>query len=301
MPCYHPIPARITPDRGKKRVEIHPTGEPSHWLPCGKCLGCREIKQQELSLRLKHEAKFTENNHFLTLTYDEEHEPSGLDKRELQNFWKRLRKKLEVQTMVTKNTLKYLACGEYGDKRQRPHYHAAALNLPLNNLKQWDKENKTSELLTETWGNGIVTVSELTDLRIDYVAGYVLKKAGYKKQYYTTKPTYIIEDDGTISGEWREILQEPYRDMSKGLGKKWIEKYATDVQHGYVKNKGAKHTIPRYYREIIKSTNEKLHQQIENKKAENWKELTPEDRRLLHNQEKIRQMQIRQYRANRVL
>lgn len=297
MPCYHPIPAQITPDRGKKRVEIHPKGEPSHWLPCGKCLGCREVKQQELALRLKHEMRFTENNHFLTLTYNEESEPSGLDKRELQNFWKRLRKNLaKMDAKIYKeNPLKYLSCGEYGDKRQRPHYHAAALNLPLSNLKQWDKENKTSELLTETWGNGIVTVSELTELRIDYVAGYVLKKAGYKKQWYTTQPT---KEEW---GEWREILQEPYRDMSKGLGKRWIEKYTTDVQHGYVKHKGAKHTIPRYYREYIESTNEKLHQQIENKKAENWKELTAEDRILLHNQEKIRQMQIRQYRANRAL
>lgn len=281
MPCYHPIPARITSNFGygsrtlnKKTVEIHPkVGEPTHWLPCQKCLGCREMQQQELALRVKHEAASHDHKHFLTFTYDEETRPDGLRKADMKKFWKRLRKN-------TLAKIKYLECGEYGDRTQRPHYHAAVLGLEIPDQKKWDSTNNTSEMLTKTWKNGIVTVSELTEDRIKYVAGYVLKKAGYKKQIYCT-------EDG-------EDLEAPYRHMSKGLGENWIRKFASDARNGYILDNGAKYSIPRYYKDKIKSTSKELDEYIEKQKAKNKKELTPEDRRLLHNAEKIRQKEIRE-------
>lgn len=257
-------------------MKLHPKGSPTHWLPCGKCLGCREIQQQQLALRVTHEATSYTANHFITLTYEDEKLPEGLQKPDMQKFWKRLRKH-------TENKIKHLTCGEYGDRTQRPHYHAAVLNLPIADLKKWDSENSRSLTLENIWGKGIVTVSELTPQRIKYVAGYVLKKAGYKKQTYCT-------DDGIE-------LQAPYRDMSKGLGKKWITKYANDLRNGYVQEEGVKYSIPRYYKDQIKSTNTQLDQYIEKQKAKNWRELTEEDRRLLHNGEKIRQKQIHDRRA----
>lgn len=280
MPCYHPIPAAIEHTRRagitKASMKLHPKGEPTHWLPCGKCLGCREIQQQQLAIRAIHESKGYKNKHFLTLTYEEEKCPDGLEKSHMQKFWKRIRRS-------TPNRIKHLTCGEYGDRTQRPHYHAAVLGLPIDDLKKWDSENSTSETITAAWGNGIVTISELTDERIRYTAGYVLKKAGYRKQIYCT-------EDGVD-------LQPPYRDMSKGLGKTWLAKYETDLRFGYLQHEGAKHTIPRYYLDKIKENNEQLHQYINEQKAKNWKELTQEDRTCLHTAERIRQKEIRETRA----
>lgn len=280
-------------------MKLHPKGDPTHWLPCGKCLGCREIQQQQLTIRIKHEARYYTDNHFLTLTYDEEKCPDGLQKSDLQRFWKRIRRaqtgllrpRTTPASILTGNPpkrtasnsptqIRYLACGEYGDRTKRPHYHAAVLGLPISDLKKWDIENSRSDHLERTWGNGIVTISELTEDRIRYVAGYVLKKAGYQRQVYCT-------EDG-------EELQAPYRDMSKGLGKRWVTAYQNDLRNGYLEDNGNRFTIPRYYREQIKSTNEPLAQYIQQQQHMNWEELTEMDRKLLHNAEKIRQKEIRE-------
>lgn len=281
MPCYHPIPAQLEHDYRpgqppKRRMKLHPKGEPTHWLPCGTCLGCREIQQQQLSLRVIHEAKSHGNNQFLTLTYDDDKLPDGLQKADLQKFWKRLRKNTNQQ-------FKYLACGEYGERTHRPHYHAAVLGLAIDDLKKWDSENSRSQAIENIWKNGIVTVSELTQDRIRYVAGYVLKKAGYRKQIY-------CDEDGVE-------LENPYRDMSKALGKKWIERYQTDLRNGYLQHEGAKFTIPRYYKDYIKSKNPDLDRHIEQQKSNNWKELTAENRTQLHTAEKIRQKEIKEQKS----
>lgn len=280
MPCYHPIPGNKEFDArtGKTRVKLHATGEPDIWLPCGKCLGCREVTQQQLALRITHEARYHDGNHFLTLTYDEEKCPIGLSKRHMQLMWKRTRKAFGAG-------IKHLTCGEYGDRTQRPHYHAAVLGLAVNDLKKWDSENHTSETLTKLWGNGIVTVSELTEARVQYVAGYVLKKAGYRRQTY-------CDEDGVE-------LESPFRLMSKGLGKRWIDQYQNDLRLGYLQHNGAKYSIPRYYADRIKQ-NEQLNQYIQNEKSKNWKQLTDENRKCLHNAEKIRQQQIREKRREAI-
>lgn len=268
-------------------MKLHPKGEPTHWLPCGKCLGCREIQQQQLAIRLAHQARYYDDNHFLTLTYDDDKRPDGLQKNDLQKFWKRLRQSIARGNLpITQKGLKYLACGEYGDRTQRPHYHAAILGLKIDDLKKWDSENSTSPTIDRLWGNGIVTVSELTEPRMQYVAGYVLKKAGYRKQTY-------CDEDGVE-------LQAPFRDMSKGLGKEWIEAYATDLRHGYLQHNGAKHSIPRYYKDKISKNQPTLNQYIEDQKSKNWKELTSTDRECLKTGEKIREQQIKQRKRDRV-
>lgn len=291
MPCYHPIPAESVydPHTKKRTMKLH-AGEPTHWLPCGKCLGCREVTQQQLAIRVHHEARYYTDKHFLTLTYDEEKCPPGIQHRDMQLLWKRVRKHFAIKTkvpgkrpnrqktIITPRDLKHLTCGEYGDRTQRPHYHAAVLGLPLNDLRKWDSENHTSETLTNLWGNGIVTVSELTFDRIKYVAGYVLKKAGYRKQIYIT-------EDG-------EELEPPYRHMSQGLGERWVTDYGNDLRLGYLQHDGAKYAIPRYYMDRI-STNDRLIAQIQESRAKTETLLTPEEVKCRHNGEKIRQKRLR--------
>eukprot|EP01043_Picozoa_sp_COSAG02_P068353 COSAG02_NODE_11317_length_1749_cov_1.025455_4_plen_67_part_01 len=63
-----------------------------------------------------------EKSCFITLTFSPEElnkrgNPDSLDVRDFQLFMKRLRKKHQ-------HKIRFFNCGEYGEKNQRPHYHA---------------------------------------------------------------------------------------------------------------------------------------------------------------------------------
>lgn len=99
---------------------------------------------------------------FLTLTYEELTLPDGgtLVKSHLQRFWKRLRK------AVYPRSLKYYACGEYGDEHGRPHYHAIVFGLSVED----------SPLIESTWGLGNVFPGTVEQNSIRYVTKYIGKK-----------------------------------------------------------------------------------------------------------------------------
>lgn len=157
---------------------------------CGNCLGCRLMYAKQWADRCMMEAQYHEENWFVTLTYDEDHitvipsidadgvyrECGTLEKRELQLFWKRLRKQLEKQD----NKIRYYACGEYGDKTHRPHYHAIVFGLHIPDLKIYQRNETgdyyTSELLNKVWGKGNVIIASASAETMCYTARYVVKK-----------------------------------------------------------------------------------------------------------------------------
>ena len=49
---------------------------------CGRCFECQKAYSNEWALRLYHEKKYHLYSLFLTLTYDDAHCPSMLDKRQ---------------------------------------------------------------------------------------------------------------------------------------------------------------------------------------------------------------------------
>lgn len=145
-------------------------------LPCGQCIGCRLARSREWMARLMHEARFHEDAYFLTLTYSDEKIPTQLDgmgilcPRDLQLFWKRLRKGF------SHCRIKYYACGEYGDITGRPHYHAIVFGLKLNDLVKYDDDLFTSASVDKEWGNGNVLIGSVTHESCSYVSGYIMKK-----------------------------------------------------------------------------------------------------------------------------
>lgn len=99
-------------------------------VPCGKCVLCREKKASEWSFRAlcENQSSLTEPL-FVTLTYDNEHKPRcGVRKEDIQNFMKRLRRNLDK--LKIEHDIRYFACGEYGKKTHRPHYHLILWNFP---------------------------------------------------------------------------------------------------------------------------------------------------------------------------
>lgn len=143
--------------------------------PCGQCLSCRLNKRRVWVHRMILESCLHDDSAFVTLTYDEKHCPpdGSLVPKHLQDFLKRLRH--------DRPTLRFFACGEYGDLGERPHYH-----LILFGFRHCDYVNsryKTHvnccpqcDAIRDKWGMGYVQVGTVSRESIQYVCGYVVKK-----------------------------------------------------------------------------------------------------------------------------
>nr|QJB19721.1 MAG: replication initiator protein [Microvirus sp.] len=196
-------------------------------VPCGKCLICRQNRAREWAQRLKHEMYFHKEMCFITLTYDEEHIPYieedfTLWKNDLQLFWKRLRKRSKK--------IKYLACGEYGERTSRPHYHAIIFGWQPNDVIVIAKDIRTSPMLEECWGYGQVSVGGVEERSLHYVTGYVLKK---------------------LPEIARGARQKEFICASQGMGLKYAEMYEEKIRKGELLTDGKDKGIPMYYRRKI--------------------------------------------------
>jgi len=144
-------------------------------VSCRKCIECLQVRANEWGLRCHFELKENEKNCFITLTYDEEHNPKILWKPEVQKFIKRLRKSIEP------NKIKYFACGEYGDQRLRPHFHIVIFGHDFED-KQFVKLSKSekaiyySKELETLWPYGMSTVQEANVNTVRYSAKYSMKQ-----------------------------------------------------------------------------------------------------------------------------
>lgn len=159
-------------------------------LPCGKCSGCRAAKCREWADRMILELDHSGDAVFLTLTYSDSCLPVFLNvetgqceptllKRDLQLFMKRLRKKFRDRE------LRYYACGEYGSKTHRPHYHMILYGVSLQDFPDLASRgtNELGDLFfssdflaNEVWKNGFCLLSSVSWNTMAYVARYVKKK-----------------------------------------------------------------------------------------------------------------------------
>lgn len=227
-------------------------------VPCGKCLFCLENRRNDWTFRLLQELKVSKSASFITFTYDEENLPinanyqTELNKIDLQLFFKRLRKANEVQlkknaimdkTALEWPSIKYYACGEYGEQTMRPHYHAIIFNITKKTLLRID----------EIWQKGHVSVGTCTNASI----------------HYTTK--YMINKEMEVDGR-----SKPFSLMSKNLGKNYLKNQKTwhrKNKNNYVLNSGMKQKLPRYYRDKIWSSLERSSQAINNRNQMDAQEL----------------------------
>lgn len=203
-------------------------------IPCGKCIGCRldYARDKAIQLSLEKLNPIYEKNEvwFLTLTYSDENlkthttvnietgeifEGISIEEKDMQNFWKRVRKKYPDKK------IQYLNCMEYGNQTYRPHAHAIAFGMPLDETKFKRVGNNTqgdaiwqSDELDALWGLGGCTIGEVTFKSISYVARYTLKKT--KKQL----DDWFYESQGKKK-EWIS--------MSQSIGRWYYEKYKHEI------------------------------------------------------------------------
>lgn len=182
-------------------------------IPCGSCTGCRLERSKQWANRCLLEMQYHESSYFLTITYDDDHLPHGtgvlpdtgeiidthsLRLEDLQKFFKRLRKAYDE--LYPGEKLRYFACGEYGDKTARPHYHAIVFGLKLTDLEPYkrcgDYWYYNSSFLSDLWPFGYVVVGEANRETAGYVARYCTKKLygddGMVYESLSLKPPFIV-------------------------------------------------------------------------------------------------------------
>lgn len=254
-------------------------------LPCGKCVGCRLAYSRQWADRIMLESMLypEESSFFLTLTYDDEHIPlperridkqTGevfyyypLVKSDLQKFLKLVRikwKRLYGQDL----NLRYFACGEFGDKTGRPHFHLCVMNLPLKDLRvselfcQKREGHKIgvlyeSDFLDSCWidrktkkRKGGIAIGRLTWASAAYVARYIMKKQlGKSKKEFLA--SHFFQDPS--SGE--EVkYQDEFTCMSlkPGLAYRYFQAHVEDIYTSdsvpvHTKQGVQMHKPPRYF------------------------------------------------------
>lgn len=214
MQCTSPVLIRV-------KGYVGPKLETGLFVPCGHCLACRIAHAREWSVRLLHELDYWPCACFATLTYAPEYMPSdgSIRRRELQLFFKRLRKSLGDRK------LRYYACGEYGEESGRPHYHAIVFGLG-----QADQS-----LVEDAWPYGFVKLGTVTYDSCRYVAQYVDKKF-----------------NGAVAKEVYGDREIPFQLASQGLGRQ----FALDNRERLERDLGCTVDgnpvgLPRYYRKVL--------------------------------------------------
>ena len=128
------------------------------------------------------------------------------------------------------NAMKYIACGEYGERTGRAHYHIVLLTNAFIHHK-----------IRTCWKLGHVEMEAVKDVRaVYYTAGYTDKKI---KTYFKDK--YKQDNDD------REVA---FLKTSRGNGKKYIAEKVNTITPDkyYIESFNGKNIIPTYYKTKLK-------------------------------------------------
>ena len=240
MPCHNPLQA-WRPRKGRQLVFNKNDG----WkdrpveIPCGQCIGCRLDRSLMWAVRISNELTLHDQASFLTLTYKDLPPNNSINKEDLQAFFKRLRFHLEPKK------IRYYACGEYGTKTLRPHYHVCLFGWFPEDAKAYKTTEDghplwISKILEEIWGHGFCVVGQLTFETAAYTARYVTKKiTGDSAQTHY----------GDRTPEFALSSRRP------GIGRDWAEKYSTEIKaNANIYVRGQTFPVPQYYKKILNNS-----------------------------------------------
>lgn len=300
MTCFHPLEgAKIafgndgtsTYVSFKSKDLEHPNRVGTQYVSCGQCLGCRLESSRQWAMRCVAELSQHQTACFLTLTFDNEHLPkNGSVSKEFFCKWiKNLREKIRYETAIKFKVpgkrkpqlvggiqIRFFGCGEYGDKRGRPHYHLIVFgfrpyDLEFREITRNGDVLYTSEFIKELWPYGFHTVGEVTFESCAYVARYVTKK-------------YMGKAKDAHYGD----LEPEFIHMSRrnGIGYDWFQKYHSDVYpYDEFEFRGKTFKPPRYFDQLLKKLDFEQYHAVKNAREEKfnespWALMTWEEREL---------------------
>ena len=242
MSCFRPLTA-FKPVDGGPISFFEKSNHREIQIPCGQCIGCRIRKREEWAVRCYCESKMYRDNAFITLTYDDDHLPpdGSLNYRHFQLFMKRMRKHYGPFRFM---------CGEYGERFDRPHYHALMFGLSVDDrVKSNSLYSKhdiyDSPSVREMWGQGNISIGEVTYESARYCAVYATKRiTGDRAEEHYGRVNTITGEISYIEPEFAHMSLRP------GIGFPWLAKYWKDA---YVSGAnaviigGKRKVIPRYF------------------------------------------------------
>lgn len=287
-------------------------------VPCGKCHPCKATRASGWSFRLLKEAESSDSAFFVTLTYDlpilSNNKFMTLVKKDLQNFFKKLRHAHEkiASTARTDATplplrrggsdvyripkIKYYACGEYGTKSKRPHYHIILLNADIKTLigEKYGTQYEIGNIILDgatpyecdSWRNGEDLIGHIT------VGTLTAASVGYTLKYITKGRTVPLHR--------RDDREPEFSLMSKKIGAKYLNDNMKHWHHADRNNRmfcttqdGTKIAMPRYFKEKIytKYQREKIAKHMENKDIQAYQQLPESEKDILA----LREQNIRSY------
>lgn len=194
-------------------------------VPCGKCLPCLVNKRIDWAFRLQQEYKACRGSAaFITLTYSAKFVPDdGLNKRHVQLFLKRLRKRIGKK-------VRYYLVGEYGSKTGRPHYHLLLFNY----------EESDEKYIRIAWASkkgepfGLVHIGKVTEASIMYCTKYCIQRSTCTTEL--SKPFALMSRAYGLGGHY--LTDEMVSWHRKG-------------KRNYTLIYGVKGRLPRYYKDKI--------------------------------------------------
>ena len=204
-------------------------------VSCGKCLQCLQQKSIEWAYRIMDECKNFCDNAFLTLTYNNDNLPEdcSVSRREVQLFMKRLRKQLKVQ-------VRFFACGEYGRRFGRPHYHLIIFGWFPDDIVFLKTEGKDilyrSPFLEKIWTKGFSSVGKVTYDTALYCAKYMNK---------------FQFDEFKNKTKLGSPVCPPFIQMSNRPGIGYNSVYSSDLVSDRIYHAGRGSKIPRYYLKVM--------------------------------------------------
>lgn len=247
MVCYHPLSAfqQESDGESKGRVVFHETGKIARALelPCGRCRGCRLVRSRSWAIRSVHEAQMHPVNSFVTLTFNDDHYKCSLDYRDFQLFLKRLRK--------VRESVRFYACGEYGEQTGRAHFHALLFGVGFDADGKLGENLYRSKELERLWPFGNSSYGSVTFQSAGYVAKYAMKKknGAMAEEYYTR----VDRKTGALVRVEPEMGHMSLK--NGGIGYSWFVKYWRDVyaaRDGVIVA-GKKLPPPRFYDRLLAS------------------------------------------------
>lgn len=168
---------------------------------------------------------------------------SSLIPDHLKKFMKDFREFWRINYNV--DGIRFMACGEYGDKNERPHFHVIVFGCPFppGELQVYKTNFQgdvyyTSDVINRLWKNGYCVIAENSWETIAYVARYVMKKVSGKGSF--------IYDLKGICPEFFRMSRRP------GIARKYFDEHGSliyETDHIVVPGKnGAKSLpVPKYF------------------------------------------------------
>lgn len=224
--------------------------------PCGHCEACLRNKRSEKALRGYLEGLSHKNSVFLTLTYSDDNLPLNdkgiptIRKKHLDDVIKRIRK-------LYKEKIRVLASAEYSSTG-RPHYHLCLFGMAVDWFIERSKHFHQNS-------HGTV----LEDFKAWYYGGCLVAPFDIQTAFYVSK--YLVKSDKDKK-DYEALDIEPeciYQSRRPALGKAYAEEHkARLLKDGFIRCKGVKFKIPRYFMDKILNDGSDEYQDLKDRLAD---------------------------------